>query len=127
MTFLQEQDTCGYSSGNYSMYVNDSSSRNVSEVTRYQFAAQFAAPFGMQRLLSYAFMLLSRLITAIITCFRSYLETGVSPFGMKPWVWIIVLGLGPLLSAFLYTQFTYAGVSHVLSFHSQYLYNSFTV
>ncbi|KLO18945.1 P-loop containing nucleoside triphosphate hydrolase protein [Schizopora paradoxa] len=52
--------------------------------------ARFAAPFGMKNLLS-------------------YVETGVSPFGLKPWVWIFVLAFGPVLTAFLNNQWLYDG------------------
>ncbi|KAI5122631.1 hypothetical protein M0805_008718 [Coniferiporia weirii] len=36
-----------------------------------------------------------------------YLETGNSPYKLQPWVWIVVLAIGPVISAFFYTQFIY--------------------
>lgn len=40
----------------------------------------------------------------------SYLETGVSAYDLQPWVWIILLGFGPFISACILTQFLYVGV-----------------
>lgn len=40
-----------------------------------------------------------------------YVETGDSPFGLKPWVWIVVLAFGPVVTAFLNNQWLYVGVS----------------
>ncbi|KAH8113755.1 P-loop containing nucleoside triphosphate hydrolase protein [Phellopilus nigrolimitatus] len=46
---------------------------------------EFASPYGMKNLLL-------------------YLETGTPPMGLRPWVWILVLTIGPILSAGLFTQ-----------------------
>lgn len=40
-----------------------------------------------------------------------YLETGVSNYDLQPWVWIVLLGSGPFISACIFTQFLYVGVS----------------
>lgn len=46
-----------------------------------------------------------------LTVSNRYLETGCSPFGLQPWVWIIMLGFGPFIFASILTQFLYIGVS----------------
>ncbi|KLO18951.1 P-loop containing nucleoside triphosphate hydrolase protein [Schizopora paradoxa] len=52
--------------------------------------ARFAVPYGMKNLLS-------------------YVETGKSPYGFKPWVWIGVLAFGPVLMVFIHNQWLTVG------------------
>lgn len=40
-----------------------------------------------------------------------YLETGISPLKLQPWLWIILLGFGPFISSIIYTHYLYVGVS----------------
>ncbi|KAH8108771.1 hypothetical protein DFH11DRAFT_1057276 [Phellopilus nigrolimitatus] len=59
--------------------------------------SDFAGPYGMKILLS-------------------YLETGTPPMDLRPWVWILVLTVGPLLSACIYTQFLYISTTSVFTY-----------
>ncbi|OCB86631.1 P-loop containing nucleoside triphosphate hydrolase protein [Sanghuangporus baumii] len=50
--------------------------------------AEFAGPYGMKHLLA-------------------SLETGIPSYGLRPWVWIVILVVGPVVSGLFYTQFLY--------------------
>ncbi|TDL20538.1 P-loop containing nucleoside triphosphate hydrolase protein [Rickenella mellea] len=50
--------------------------------------AQFASPLGMKNLLS-------------------YLENGRPQIGLRPWVWVTFVALGPMIAGFLFNQFFY--------------------
>ncbi|KAL5499199.1 hypothetical protein ACEPAH_1717 [Sanghuangporus vaninii] len=50
--------------------------------------AEFAGPYGMRHLLA-------------------SLETGIPSYGLRLWVWIVILVVGPVVSGLFYTQFLY--------------------
>ncbi|TDL17911.1 P-loop containing nucleoside triphosphate hydrolase protein [Rickenella mellea] len=53
-----------------------------------QSLVQFASPLGMKNLLS-------------------YLENGRPQIGLRPWVWVIFVALGPTIAAFILNQYLY--------------------
>ncbi|KAI5122641.1 hypothetical protein M0805_008725 [Coniferiporia weirii] len=65
--------------------------------------AEFAGPYGLRNLLE-------------------YLETGVSPHNLRAWVWIIVLTVGPVISACFFTQFLYVSTHIVVENSSVFTY-----
>ncbi|TDL15052.1 P-loop containing nucleoside triphosphate hydrolase protein [Rickenella mellea] len=61
--------------------------RSLICVIAYSFAA-FASPLGIKNLLS-------------------YLENGRPQIGLRPWIWVIFVALGPMTAAIIYNQYLY--------------------
>lgn len=50
-----------------------------------------------------------------------YLETGTSPYGLRPWIWIVVLTAGPAVAAIFSVWYMYINVGTARLLHCLYL------